>query len=392
MSKQPRAIFYPDNKNRGDRALELAAHTTAIQQTAIEAKDAIDKIDARIIPTMNKLLAHHGLKTWDQLFERVMSALTPEDKEAYRKLVQGFKDVDENISDSLTIMSGILFSTAALGKAIDIAFFLFSGHVISTFRGYAKAFYLMLTKGIDAGLKAYQAAAKAADSAIDVLKNASKIGKWAKNASRVLKIVAVIGVIADAFILAMAYFEEKKQRDELRAAINELYVRRLISKYYTLMCDTLKSNTTTFEMYINFWDIYPDPTDMQQEMLDMLMTTNINTISKNFADYDAKYCYDLCKALDTNSWTNEDPSEANAIKQADEDIGGSTSLSSLADAMDDKHIPESAIELDIVMNTTFPGASHELNRMAHGRLDKHNELSLTRRRARLEHVEKHCHH
>lgn len=39
---------------------------------------------------------------------------------------------------------------------------------------------------------------------IDVLKNTTKLGRWAKNASRVLKVVAVIGVIADAFILAMA--------------------------------------------------------------------------------------------------------------------------------------------------------------------------------------------
>lgn len=54
------------------------------------------------------------------------------------------------------------------------------------------------------------------------------------------------------------------------------------------------------------------------------MTTNIDKISKDFEKYDAKYCYDLCKALDINSWTNEDPSEASAIQQADEDIGGST--------------------------------------------------------------------
>jgi len=78
--------------------------------------------------------------------------------------------------------------------------------------------------------------------------------------SRFLKVLAIIGIFADAFILAFdvsssrfhsffdphtlslhQYFEQKEQMENLDKAIKDLYAARIIAKLYSSMCDTIKT-------------------------------------------------------------------------------------------------------------------------------------------------------
>ncbi|KAF8878188.1 hypothetical protein BD779DRAFT_1217980 [Infundibulicybe gibba] len=244
------SFWYPDNGNRRDRATQLSNDITVIQQNVVEAEANMKKADARMLPLINQLLANHGMKTFDDLKAKLMAAMTPEQKQAYETLVERAKQISDGTDNALMRTSLVLFMSGVTAKAIDIAKFLAAGHVAATFSAYGRAFITLVTRGFEAGKAAFQAAARGSALAIRALEDGSKVAKYAARASRILKIIAVIGVIADAFILAFALHTEGKQRDSLRGAINDLFVRRIISKFYEQMCIAIKTQDGIMLSYL----------------------------------------------------------------------------------------------------------------------------------------------
>jgi len=228
-------------------------------------------------------------------------------------------------------ISAVVLMSGVLAKTIDIGNFLRTGHVLITFKDYAKAFITIFSKGYQAGKAAFSAAAKSAKLAGEILEDGSKLAKYASKAARVLKVIAILGVIADAVLLAYAYFAEKEQRDKLRDAINELYVRRIISKFYTRLCDAIKTQDGMMISYLlmvsDAGTIDPD----DQRAADKIANKMVTYIQTDWAAVDSESSLNLLLELDhrRNSWMNEDPTYNDAIKAAD-DFNESSSASANA--------------------------------------------------------------
>ncbi|KAF8878192.1 hypothetical protein BD779DRAFT_1218307 [Infundibulicybe gibba] len=321
------SFWYPDNTNRRDRAQQLSNDITVMQQAVVEAKADMEKADERMVPFINEILENHGMKTFDDLKAKLDATLTPEEKKAYDELIERSKRISESADNTLTALSAIAFFSGVTAKAVDITKFLACGHVAETFRSYARAFITLITKGFEAGKAAFQAAARSASLAIDFLEDSSKLAKYASSASKVLKIVSVVGVIADAFILAFSLYEEGKQREALRGAINDLFVRRIISKFYERMCNAIKTQDGLMLSYLLFvTDKVILPED--QAAADKIATRFVKYVTEDWSEINAESCYELLSKLDSsrNSWVKEDPSRESAIEQADQDTSGQYSL------------------------------------------------------------------
>ena len=76
-------VFYPDNVPRRDRALQLQNDITVFQLNVQQARADLDKADEKMIPLINKVLQKQGLQTYDQLRDKLMATLTPEQKQLY---------------------------------------------------------------------------------------------------------------------------------------------------------------------------------------------------------------------------------------------------------------------------------------------------------------------
>ena len=94
-------------------------------------------------------------------------------------------------------------------------------------------------------------------SFIEALMEGSKVARYAAVASRFLKALAIVGILVDvgtfiyavretnvvhcSFSLALQAITDSEERDNLREAIKELYVTRIITKVYAMMMDTIKT-------------------------------------------------------------------------------------------------------------------------------------------------------
>ena len=76
-------VFYPDNGPRRDLALQLQNDITVFQLNVQQARADLDKADEKMIPLINKVLQKQGLQTYDQLRDKLMATLTPEQKQLY---------------------------------------------------------------------------------------------------------------------------------------------------------------------------------------------------------------------------------------------------------------------------------------------------------------------
>ena len=77
-------MFFPDNIPRRDRALQLQNDISVLQNSAREAKDAMDKEDKRMVPYINQMLKNHNMSTFDELRKKLDDTLTEDQKKAYK--------------------------------------------------------------------------------------------------------------------------------------------------------------------------------------------------------------------------------------------------------------------------------------------------------------------
>jgi len=121
--------------------------------------------------------------------------------------------------------------------------------------------------------------------------------------------------------LAFALYEEGKQRDALRGAIHELYVRRIISKYYQKMCDAVQTQNGLMLSYMLFVsDPVVDPLD--QASADRIAAKLVQFVQEDWITIDSNSCLTLLITMDhkRGSWMEDDPAWADAIKEADDDL------------------------------------------------------------------------
>ncbi|KAF8499374.1 hypothetical protein JB92DRAFT_3146390 [Gautieria morchelliformis] len=296
----------------------------------------MDKMDKRMIFFMDELLKNHGMATFAQLQKNLEATLTPEEKKQYQQArfprsQETSSGIDAALSDcpylhatvtltdhiEIVAISAITLVSGVTAKTVNIANILRTGHVILTFKDYAKAFITIITKGYEAGKIAFKAASKSAKLAGELPEESSKMAKYASKAARLLKVIAAFGVIADVVLLGYVLYPEKKQTYELRTAITELYVRRIISKFYERLASAVKTQDGMMISYLilvsDSGTIDPD----EQRAADKIANKLIGYVQEDWEAIDTKSSLDLLVTFD-HMRECLDPSYDEALKQADE--------------------------------------------------------------------------
>ncbi|KAG9221212.1 hypothetical protein CCMSSC00406_0007386 [Pleurotus cornucopiae] len=315
-------VFYPDNVPRRDRAIQLQNDISLLQNSAREAREAMDKEDARMLPYINQILKNHNMSTFDDLQQKLNDALSGTQKEMYDDLVNNARRLSVGDDTALMVMSGILFSAGIVAKAIDIGNFLRAVNLVTVLRSYARAFITLVTEGVEAGMRAFRLVSTVFRWSEETLLETSQLARYAGNASRFLKVLSVIGIFADGFILAFDFFEQKKQKEELDKAINELYVSRIVAKSFARMCDAIKTQDGLMLGYLILVGDDGTISKEDQDAADKIVNKFVEYVKKDWGAITTASSLDLLVVLDKQrgSWTNEDPSYQDAIKNAEDQI------------------------------------------------------------------------
>ncbi|KAJ8696995.1 hypothetical protein PTI98_006812 [Pleurotus ostreatus] len=315
-------VFYPDNVPRRDRAIQLQNDISVLQNSAREAREAMDKEDARMLPYINQILKNHNMSTFDDLQKKLNDALSGTQKEMYDDLVNNARRLSVGDDTALMVMSGILFSAGIVAKAIDIGNFLRAVNLVTVLRSYARAFITLVTEGVEAGMRAFRLVSTVFRWSEETLLETSQLARYAGNASRFLKVLSVIGIFADGFILAFDFFEQKKQKEELDKAINELYVSRIVAKSFARMCDAIKTQDGLMLGYLILVGDDGTISKEDQDAADKIVNKFVEYVKKDWGAITTASSLDLLVVLDKQrgSWTNEDPSYQDAIKNAEDQV------------------------------------------------------------------------
>ncbi|KAF9501356.1 hypothetical protein BDN71DRAFT_1426504 [Pleurotus eryngii] len=321
-------VFYPDNVPRRDRAIQLQNDISVLQNSAREAREAMDKEDARMLPYINQILKNHNMSTFDDLQKKLNDALSGTQKEMYDDLVNNARRLSVGDDTALMVMSGILFSAGIVAKAIDIGNFLRAVNLVTVLRSYARAFITLVTEGVEAGMRAFRLVSTVFRWSEETLLETSQLARYAGNASRFLKVLSVIGIFADGFILAFDvgisthFFEQKKQKEELDKAINDLYVSRIVAKSFARMCDAVKTQDGLMLGYLILVGDDGTISKEDQDAADKIVNKFVEYVKKDWGAITTASSLDLLVVLDKQrgSWTNEDPSYQDAIKDAEDQI------------------------------------------------------------------------
>ncbi|KAG9218111.1 hypothetical protein CCMSSC00406_0010132 [Pleurotus cornucopiae] len=334
-------VFYPDNVPRRDRALQLQNDISLLQNNVKEARDAMDKEDQRMVPYLNQILKNHNMSTFDELQAKLNAALTPEQKQMYTDMLANSAKLTGQTDVALMAMSGILFTSGVVAKTIDIANFLRACNLVTVIRAYARAFITLVTEGTEAGARAFRLVSTLIRWGEETLAETSQVAKYAGTASRFLKVLAIVGIFADGFILAfdvsesasdlsgfadaemiIQFYEQKKQKDELDKAIRELYVSRIIAKMYGSMCDAIKTQDGMMLSYLILVgdDGTIDPDD--QRAADKIAGKLVDYVKQDWSAITTNSSLDLLVVLDKQrgSWTTDDPSYQDALDDAEDKL------------------------------------------------------------------------
>ncbi|KAL4262791.1 hypothetical protein AB1N83_006505 [Pleurotus pulmonarius] len=313
-------VFYPDNVPRRDRALQLQNDISLLQNNVKEARDAMDKEDQRMIPYLNQILKNHNMSTFDELQAKLNAALTPEQKQMYTDMLANSAKLTGQTDVALMAMSGILFTSGVVAKTIDIANFLRACNLVTVIRSYARAFITLVTEGTEAGARAFRLVSTLIRWGEETLAETSQVAKYAGTASRFLKVLAIVGIFADGFILAFDFYEQRKQKDELDKAIRELYVSRIIAKMYGSMCNAVKTQDGMMLSYLILVgdDGTIDPDD--QRAADKIAGKLVDFVKQDWSAITTNSSLDLLVVLDKQrgSWTTDDPSYQDALDDAED--------------------------------------------------------------------------
>ncbi|KAF4563759.1 hypothetical protein EYR36_003000 [Pleurotus pulmonarius] len=275
-------VFYPDNVPRRDRALQLQNDISLLQNNVKEARDAMDKEDQRMIPYLNQILKNHNMSTFDELQAKLNAALTPEQKQMYTDMLANSAKLTGQTDVALMAMSGILFTSGVVAKTIDIANFLRACNLVTVIRSYARAFITLVTEGTEAGARAFRLVSTLIRWGEETLAETSQVAKYAGTASRFLKVLAIVGIFADGFILA---FDDG-----------------MMLSYLILVGD----------------DGTIDPDD--QRAADKIAGKLVDFVKQDWSAITTNSSLDLLVVLDKQrgSWTTDDPSYQDALDDAED--------------------------------------------------------------------------
>ncbi|KAF8650921.1 hypothetical protein AX16_005020 [Volvariella volvacea WC 439] len=322
--------LYPDNRNRADRVNQLAADIAQIQTQVKEAVEDAHKQDEYAVQLLDVFAKQRGFKTLDELVKDAEAQLSPEDKQKYNDMKKELQNKDDRIDLAIKSTLGYIgtgLKVGLTGLAISALFqrslLRVSLHAIGL--GLVKIFTGQFGVGVDV----LRAASRILGS---VLKGEYLAGSVA-TAFKVFKvagqILSVLGIALDAIVLIYEIVDGAKQREELRKAIKELCLRRLTTKkiqQYTRVTLQFATDVSAAISYTNsIQELVLDGT-IPQSTVDKKVRDKLAAlgpkIEKAVNEVDDASVYAMLQQLDSSrfSWTNEDPSFAEIMRMAEEEL------------------------------------------------------------------------
>ncbi|KAF8650922.1 hypothetical protein AX16_005020 [Volvariella volvacea WC 439] len=315
--------LYPDNRNRADRVNQLAADIAQIQTQVKEAVEDAHKQDEYAVQLLDVFAKQRGFKTLDELVKDAEAQLSPEDKQKYNDMKKELQNKDDRIDLAIKSTLGYIGTGLAISALFQRSLLRVSLHAIGL--GLVKIFTGQFGVGVDV----LRAASRILGS---VLKGEYLAGSVA-TAFKVFKvagqILSVLGIALDAIVLIYEIVDGAKQREELRKAIKELCLRRLTTKkiqQYTRVTLQFATDVSAAISYTNsIQELVLDGT-IPQSTVDKKVRDKLAAlgpkIEKAVNEVDDASVYAMLQQLDSSrfSWTNEDPSFAEIMRMAEEEL------------------------------------------------------------------------
>jgi hypothetical protein len=231
----------------------------ANMQTDIQndAKSMDDK-NVAIRPQIDKLLKMNGYDTMDDLINKSMALLTPDQRKQFEAMIKAAQASKAGF-DWTYFAAGVLMLPEGLvltGKTVmAIGSFVMKSSVIQSLAN-------MFKSGAEAGAGAAAAVAEATESAATETTNeiadAGEVGEevaetlsFASALGTFFKVLGGIGFVVTLVVGIVEIVEGAEQKEKLINAIHGCQSSRLAIKYFKTQADNIIQNLTTIALYVD---------------------------------------------------------------------------------------------------------------------------------------------
>lgn len=293
-------------------------------QNAIRDKtDQLDEADARIVPLLNDLMRKYGLRTVDDLIERVVAEMPPKQEQGIRKILDDLDKTSANIEKSFGAVTSITLFAAAGGVSAKVIQLMKSNAIYVSARLTMKAFTVALRGGANALEEAgelFKAASKASSTLSTSFETTTSLGKALRFVKTAGKVLTALGIVADVALSVIAAVEGAKQRDELRKQIEENFKRRVTVAFLTALASAAVSMNGNIESILLLESMKgkdPKVDKNLQEAIDLLTEPIASSIEEMWDLVSYENVAETWTNLDRNrgSWMDEDPSLKEVITE-----------------------------------------------------------------------------
>jgi hypothetical protein len=251
-------MFYPDNEKRASRVQQLVDSMANMQTDIKNDSQAMDDKNVAIRPQIDKLLKQNGFATLDDLINKSMALLTPDQRKQFEAMVKtaqaskaGF-DWTYFAAGVLMLPEGVILTAKTV---MAIGSFVMKSSVI---QGIANVF----KSGAEAGSEAAAGAAEAAEAvAEDATKEIGEVGEggevvgeavsFASKLGTFFKVLGGIGFVITLIVGIVEIVEGAEQKTKLIDAIHSCQSSRLAIKYFKIQADNIIQNLTTIALYVD---------------------------------------------------------------------------------------------------------------------------------------------
>lgn len=310
-------VWYQNNLNRRERALELSFDIKKLQHSGREKLIPAERVQQRrrVMELVGDTLRANGTQSFPDLQRQFSTGLTAQERMLYERLVKRLSAVDETVEPTLEVFTIILMFSGSVNKALDVHETLRIGHAIATMKDYAKSFVILFKFGLQAGKAVLASSAQSAKLVNDIIQDDEKLIKYASRAGRLLKHVAQRGLDPDQSIALLSEAaNEEEQKDKLRAAIHDLYPRRLVSLFFERLCDAIMLLDGLLLEYMTHL------TEGRQTHADETANLMLKAMMNAWRNIDTATSVNMMAGNDSrrNAWMEDDPNPPDAVRLSDE--------------------------------------------------------------------------
>ncbi|KIL65758.1 hypothetical protein M378DRAFT_460157 [Amanita muscaria Koide BX008] len=132
-------VWYQNNLNRRERALELSFDIKKLQHSGREKLIPAERVQQRrrVMELVGDTLRANGTQNFPDLQRQFSTGLTAQERMLYERLVKRLSAVDETVEPTLEVFTIILMFSGSVNKALDVHETLRIGHAIATMKDYS---------------------------------------------------------------------------------------------------------------------------------------------------------------------------------------------------------------------------------------------------------------